>query len=238
MYDFVLISCEHAGNMVPYAYRNLFAEDEEVLKTHLGYDIGAIGVARYLSEELDAPLYFYELSRLLVEPNRLLKSKELFSKYSKDLPAQDKIQIIDQFYLPYRDTLNQIIGKNIDSTNKLLHLSIHTFTPIWEGEERKVDIGILFDPERKEESLFAEKLKKAIHEQNMNLRVCFNEPYEGVSDGITTFFRSKYPTENYLGIELELNQKYVLAEDEIIWNQMKTALANAIKRVIAISKTD
>jgi predicted N-formylglutamate amidohydrolase len=38
------------------------------------------------------------------------------------------------------------------SKKPVLHLSIHSFTPIWSGVERKVDIGILFDPDNKSEA--------------------------------------------------------------------------------------
>jgi len=38
-----------------------------------------------------------------------------------------------------------------------------------------------------------------------------NYPYAGKSDGLTAFLRRRFPAEVYIGIELEINQKYVLS---------------------------
>ena len=90
----------------------------------------------------------------------------------------------------------------------VLHLSIHSFTPIWHGVERAVDIGILFDPDRKLETNYCQQLKLALEEKLPNQSIKLNEPYKGTDDGFTTWLRKRYADKAYAGIELEVNQKY------------------------------
>ena len=48
--DRLVITCEHAGNMVPERYRPLFSGHEHLLPTHRGWDPGALLLAREMSE--------------------------------------------------------------------------------------------------------------------------------------------------------------------------------------------
>jgi predicted N-formylglutamate amidohydrolase len=89
----------------------------------------------------------------------------------------------------------------------VIHLSFHSFTPVLNGETRKTEIGILFDPASTVEQEFAEVWKASIEEKvDDNWRVKFNYPYKGTDDGLTTYFRGKYK-KNYAGLELEVNTK-------------------------------
>ncbi|HEX8011112.1 MAG TPA: hypothetical protein VF814_09280 [Casimicrobiaceae bacterium] len=40
------------------------------------------------------------------------------------------------------------------------------------------------------------------------IRVRPNYPYAGNADGLTTYLRRRFPAGSYLGIELEINQRY------------------------------
>lgn len=50
----LIVSCEHAVNTVPQAYRNLFAPHLELLETHRGFDLGAQSLALFLVSNLIA----------------------------------------------------------------------------------------------------------------------------------------------------------------------------------------
>jgi predicted N-formylglutamate amidohydrolase len=54
--DDLVVTCEHAGNRVPVRYRRLFRGLQKTLKTHVGYDLGALAMARELSAAFKAPL--------------------------------------------------------------------------------------------------------------------------------------------------------------------------------------
>jgi hypothetical protein len=58
--------------------------------------------------------------------------------------------------------------------------------------------------------------------------VRFNYPYLGKADGFTTFMRKQFP-KNYIGIEIEVNQKF--AANNIIERQLKEDIYKAISRL-------
>ncbi len=94
----------------------------------------------------------------------------------------------------------------------MVHLAVHSFTPVLKGVERMVDVGILFDPERAFERRVAGRWRAALAERDPELRVRFNEPYDGRSDGLTTTLRSTFDAgegPDYAGIELEVNQALI-----------------------------
>jgi predicted N-formylglutamate amidohydrolase len=50
-------------------------------------------------------------------------------------------------------------------------LSIHSFTPVWKGKEREIDVGILWDRDDRLSKIFLNSLK--------NIKLGNNEPYSG-----------------------------------------------------------
>ena len=223
----LLLTCEHAGNEIPEGYEQYFTGAQEVLETHRGYDPGALDLFQKLSR-LAVFSQEYMLSRLLVEPNRSLGHPQLFSEYTNSLTGAQKEQILEEFYLPYRRYIEGKIEGFINQGKQVLHISVHSFTPQLHGEVRNADIGLLFDPGRSPEEDFCIKFRKELLQQDKELVVRDNYPYLGVDDGFTTFLRQRFP-ENYLGIELEVNQKFVLE------NKMEKRLKNAIFEALSKS---
>jgi predicted N-formylglutamate amidohydrolase len=227
MYKSLIISCEHAGNFVPHNYKNLFEKDRLSLYTHRSIDFGALEMGRCLQEETGAEFYYTEVCRLLVEANRSLDARDLFSEFSDKLPEEEKEKILRRYYHPYRDKVEEAIKTCIHITGSALHFSVHSFTPILNGDMREADIGILYDPARKDESCFAESLAQTLNKDIPGLIVRHNEPYKGTDDGFIPWLRGRFPEEQYTGIELEINQKFPLG-DIGKWDILKTKLAKAI----------
>ncbi len=223
----LLITCEHAGNQVPPTYKPLFSGGQEVLETHRGWDSGAVDVAQALAKAFDLPCYYYENTRLLIELNRSLDHPQLFSEYSMVLNDLEKQYLIDTFYLPYRNQMSTKVAEEVAQGRQVVHLSIHSFTPIWDGVERKVEIGLLFDEDRKFEGSFCSEMKEQLL-KTIDCNVCFNEPYLGKDDGFTTYLRTQYTDENYLGLEIEISQKYNNSEQMLITQ----ALVHTLKELI------
>ena len=82
----------------------------------------------------------------------------------------------------------------------------YSFTPVLAGQTRRADIGLLYDPGRRDEARFARAFRSAARAIDPELRVRFNYPYRGTTDGLTTTLRRELPPARYLGIELEVNQ--------------------------------
>jgi predicted N-formylglutamate amidohydrolase len=222
----LIITCEHAGNQVPARYNHIFADIKNVLDSHRGWDPGAVDIARFLATECNAPLFSCDTTRLLIETNRSLHSHQLYSEYSKKLYETDHDDILNQYYYPYRNAVEEVIAK---VSKPALHLSIHTFTPVLNGHIRKVDIGLLFDPKRKKEVDFCQALADDLEQHLPYLHIDFNEPYKGTDDGFTSYLRTKFNDDEYLGIEIEVNQKYIGTEK---WEMICIALKESLYDVL------
>ena len=176
------------------------------MESHRGYDPGALDLFHSLKPLADFSC-FSETSRLLVELNRSLHHSNLFSEYTGNLSGEEKSKILKSYYFPYREKVEREIEKAMQAGEKVLHLSIHSFTPKLNGIERNADIGLLYDPSKKAEKAFCARMKQELLAEGLELRVRFNYPYLGKADGFTTHLRKVFP-ENYSGIELEVNQKF------------------------------
>ncbi|QEG38312.1 N-formylglutamate amidohydrolase [Roseimaritima ulvae] len=203
----VLITCEHGGNDVPDDLRDGFATVDAArhLNSHRGYDPGSLLIAQWIAQAFAAPLEFSTVSRLVVDLNRSVDSLELFSKFIRNRELAIRHKILQTYYYPYRERVSSLVAAQ-SSERLLLHLSIHTFTPRYRGQIRRFDLGVLFDPTRSPECVFGERLVEQLRAQGF--RTLANQPYEGIADGLTTALRAKFARERYVGIELEVNNRF------------------------------
>ena len=209
--DHFLITCEHGGNRIPSRYQSLFAGFEELLQTHRGYDAGALALARELARALVAPLFVSTTSRLLVDLNRSIGHPRLYSEATRDAPATVRGEILEGYYLPHRNRVEADIAKAVARGCRVIHIASHSFTPEIDGAVRDADIGLLYDPARSGEAELCRRWQAQLKVCVPELKVRRNYPYAGKSDGLTAYLRRRFPAEVYIGIELEINQKYVLS---------------------------
>ena len=226
----LLLTCEHGGNEIPVAYQSLFQGHQDVLNSHAGYDIGALELFRELEPIADISFYS-ETSRLLVELNRSLHHNKLFSDYTRSLADSDKNFILKHYYYPYRDKVEQLVQDFVRAGRSVLHIAVHSFTPVLNGEERKADIGLLYDPKRKGEQQFCKEWRLAINKQNPDLLVRNNYPYLGIADGFPTYLRKRFKADEYMGIELEVNQKFPEG-DQKQWQALKDVLKASLAETL------
>ncbi|RNI29197.1 N-formylglutamate amidohydrolase [Rufibacter latericius] len=227
-----ILTCEHAGNDIPQKYESLYKGKEEVLYSHKAMDFGALRLAKHLAQELGLPLFYTTTSRLLVEGNRSLDNEELFSEYTRQLSEKEKQEILEQYYFPHRNEVEEKVRAQVEAGEKVLHLAVHTFTPVKEGEVREAEIGILFDPDRSWEKEVAARLKAELSNQNPGRKVLDNSPYPGVDDGLPTYLRTKFNNDQYAGFELEINQKLFLHGEPEVWQQVLHEMAAALKVIL------
>ena len=225
----VVISCEHGGNHVPDAYQYLFSGHQQMVESHRGWDPGALDVAKFLANQLHASLFYHTTTRLLIELNRSLHHPDLFSEFSHSLSEEVKKQLINDIYETYRNQVEKHIIEHIRNGQNVIHLSVHTFTPIFNSIRRTVDIGLLFDPDRPEELTFCTAWKKKLKTALPEKRIRFNEPYLGKDDGFTTYLRTKFPSTRYVGIEIEVNQQYI---EQPEWQGIQQALAHSLLELL------
>lgn len=228
----LLISCEHAVNHVPSRFAGLFASAADVLASHRGYDAGALDLADTLAGTFRAPCFAAEITRLLVDHNRSPHNRALWSEYSRPCAAADKTWLLETFYRPFRARVGAWIEERVDAGQPVLHLSIHSFTPVLDGKPRTTDIGILYDPHRGTERAFGRRWQGALQASAPALRTRLNSPYRGVSDGHQRHYRQRYPSHDYLAVELEVNQRLVTSSPGP-WLAVKEALCSTLQAVLA-----
>lgn len=202
----VLVTCEHAGNRVPDAYRHLFQRKNDLLESHRGFDRGAAEVARIIAAETGAHLFLHDMTRLLVDVNRSERSPSLFSEITRSLSREEKDRIKEHFYRPFRSKVESIVEHLLSRNHDVLHVSVHSFTPRYRNKTRRADIGLLYDPTRTREREFCLIAQKMLAGHS-DLVIRRNYPYLGKTDGMATHLRKRHPIQGYVGIELEVNQK-------------------------------
>lgn len=224
----LIISCEHAGNDVPGEYRHLFKHDRETLETHRGIDIGALKLTNTIADKMQQEPYLHTVTRLLVDLNRSVQSPTLFSEFTRDEPLSVREDIFEKYYRPHREKVQQEIQEVINQEDRALHVGIHTFTPVWEGKEREVDIGFLFDPTREGELEFCRQWRKELAGRANGLRLRMNQPYRGTMDGFTTYLRRKYSPQDYMGMEIEVSQRFASSASSRKWDKLQQQIANSL----------
>ncbi|MCC5815297.1 MAG: N-formylglutamate amidohydrolase [Leptospira sp.] len=212
---FLLLSCEHYTNAIPKEYKYLFQNNKSILESHSGWDIGMPETIAYLEKELGINCFKASASRLIVDLNRSIRHPNLFSPFTKILTKQEKSDILNQYYHPYRDKIEKLVSNKLKQDIPVLHIALHSFTPNLNGDERNADIGILYDPKSPSELLFAKTFKNEMKKSSIDCKIRYNYPYLGIADSFPTYLRRKYGYQ-YIGIELEINQKFFSRNGKIL----------------------
>jgi predicted N-formylglutamate amidohydrolase len=227
----IVITCEHATNRIPRNFRACFADLRDALASHQGYDRGALRMAKDLADRLHAPLFQGCVSRLLVYLNRSPEHPRLHEECVRRLPVDTRRTICASYYAPMRRAVEQAIAEAIASGRRVLHVSSHSFTPVFDGEVRNADVGLLYDPDRKGEASLCENWRAALLAREPRLHVGRNYPYAGKSDGFAAYLRHSHPAADYLGIELEINQRVVLKGGRA-WSRLRTQLVESLAEIL------
>ncbi|HWB79428.1 MAG TPA: N-formylglutamate amidohydrolase [Nannocystaceae bacterium] len=219
----LVLTCEHGGNRVPARWRDVLRPAAALLDTHRGYDAGALPLARRLARELDAPLFAATVTRLLVDLNRSADNAAVFSQWTAALPERERAELLARCHAPHREAVRTAIAQR----KAVLHVAVHSFTPVLHGERRNADIGLLYDPARPRERAFATRWRALMQP----LRVRMNYPYRGTSDGLSRWLRRAFPDRRYAGIELELNQ--ALLDDPARWRAATNVVLTSLRAALS-----
>jgi len=233
IYSFI-ITCEHGGNRIPAPYDSLFRDEQALLDSHRGYDPGALLMAQELAVAFDAPLVTATVSRLLVDLNRSIAHPQLFSAATRHLPPTLREEILAQYYRPYREQVERLVKQAVSDGQRVIHISSHSFTPELNGKVRRADVGLLYHPARHDEVKLCSHWKAALAELAPALRVRRNYPYAGKGDGLTAYLRLRFASATYIGIELEVNQRIVLAQ-AAQWTALRALLLDSLRTACVIS---
>ena len=223
----LIITCEHGGYEVPAAYAPLFVGHEALLPTHRGWDDGALALAQQLAGAFRAPLFAATTTRLLIDLNRSMGHRQLHSEATRGLPLATRRDIAAQYYRPHRDAVESEVARRIAADQRVVHIASHSFTPELDGQVRQADVAWLYDPQRAGEKLFAASWLAALKRLRPDLKLRRNYPYEGKCDGLTALLRKRHAANLYVGIELEVNQRFVM-QGGSAWSALQSDITQAL----------
>jgi predicted N-formylglutamate amidohydrolase len=198
----VLLTAEHASSRLPPRWD--WQGQEHLATQHWGIDLGIAALTESLAMSLGAPAVLARFSRLLIDPNRPLDSPTLFRDRADGHPvnlnaavtSEGAARRIAEYYEPYHAAIDAQLAHN---KCKFL-VSMHSFTPLYEGAPRSVEIGVLHPGNYGE---LAEQWRDALATTGRDVRV--NEPYTG-SNGYMYSAETHAERFGIPCIELEIRQ--------------------------------
>src|SRR5690606_21042231 len=106
--------------------------------------------------------------------------------------AAERALVLERYYRPYRGAVEAAVA-GAARRGAVLHVSVHSFTPVLDGDVRRADVGLLFDPRRAGEAACAAAWRDALRiALPRGTVVRRNYPYRGTADGFTTQLRKRF----------------------------------------------
>nr|WP_306264745.1 N-formylglutamate amidohydrolase [Pararhizobium sp. IMCC3301] len=237
----VVLVCEHASNRIPEGLGSL-GVSPEVLDSHAAWDPGAEAVALLLSQSLDAVLVSAGFSRLVYDLNRPPEHDDAMRAVSEiytipgnaALTEADKQARIDAVYNPFHQHLARLL-EGFERENRVpVLVTIHTFTPVYLGKTRRVELGILHDSDAR---LADEMLRVAL--QNTRLVTLRNQPY-GPQDGVTHTLQMQALPRGILNVMIEIRNDLVASAEQqaAVARDLDALLRSALAGLTATASTD
>lgn len=146
-----LLTCDHAGRAVPADLGDLGVPAAE-WERHIAWDIGAAGMARVMAEALDAWLICQTYSRLVIDCNRplaspgsiVIRSEHTDVPGNRDLSEADRVARRHEIFLPYHQRTVAELDRRVAIQRPTILVTVHSFTPVFMGEERPWQLGVLY----------------------------------------------------------------------------------------------
>ena len=205
----MVITCEHASPAIP---APLVAEAADLpwLETHWAYDIGAATVSRRLADRRECVAVLSTFSRLVCDPNRDATDPTWIRTeveghalgFNQGVDAAERERRRTHYHDPYHAVIDELLAQRTPSGADVPLLSIHSFTPVYEGEDRSMEVGILFDRYQP----IAERLALELGREGFT--TALNAPYSGM-DGLIFAAQRHGQAHNVVYLELEVRQDLI-----------------------------
>ncbi len=229
----VFIFCDHASNAIPAAL-NCLGLPEDILKTHIAWDIGAGALAAGLAQRLQGTLFRCGFSRLIIDPNRAIGTQDIIPPTSDQIPIPGNQMLsdddckarIDQFHIPYHDLMDAALDDFIATCGEPFVISVHSFTNRLMGaaEDRPWAAGLLW---REDEPSAREMINHL--ERETDWRIGDNEPYDAR--------RFNYSVDRHIGprslshITLEVRQDLISDNEGVA--EMADLIAAGVRKIVS-----
>lgn len=185
----VLLTAEHASQELPEGWAWSEEDRQWFVGRHWSYDPGTADLARELSDDLGALALLSRVSRLFADVNRPVSGSDTLFRAEGDGRAVELNKVFQTAhaeeerrarlllgYMPYHAALAALaagVGGAGGSPPRAV-LSLHSFTPEYEGERREVEVGVLTRLPQGSGSL-ADRFVGALRGAGFDTR--YNEPW-------------------------------------------------------------
>ena len=205
-----LLVCDHASRRVPLTLDNL-GLDDALIQRHIAWDIGGAEVARGLARHFDAPLCATGYSRLVIDCNRALDDPSSIPEISDGIAVPGNRALApgeverrrEALFRPYHRAVAAALARFRERGQVPGLVSIHSFTPVFDGVERPWHVGILWDQDPR----IAVPLIEALGRQ-AGLVVGDNQPYSAREPrGYTVTAHAQ--SQGYRHVAIEIRQDLI-----------------------------
>ncbi|MCV0429756.1 MAG: N-formylglutamate amidohydrolase [Roseibium sp.] len=221
--------CDHASNFFPPPYDESLGLSDADKSAHIAWDPGAMGVASELAENLNSPLVHTSVSRLIIDCNREESRSDLIPSLSettqivgnRNLSADEKAFRLNLVHRPFHKAINKVLNWRLEQGLPTAVVSIHSFTPVYKGNARPWEIGLIYEKDRRLADPVLAELKA-----RGDLTVGDNEPY-APSDGVYYTIRRHGEDRKLPCLMIEIrNDEVTTAGEEARWAEMLTPILN------------
>ncbi|MEC9282064.1 MAG: N-formylglutamate amidohydrolase, partial [Bdellovibrionota bacterium] len=188
----IILTCEHAGYEIPAFLNRKIKIPRKKLHSHEGWDAGAFEICEFLKSKYNAKVFSNHITRLIIDYNRNLNNQAMKPTIRKLLTESEVFTLIND-YQKYRSKIETEVEKSLSKGQKVIILSIHSFSPIFNDKTRTTEIGILFRKDIPKELSLAKDLKKILIKSGYKTH--FNKPYRGNTDCLLNDILDKYKNE-------------------------------------------
>jgi predicted N-formylglutamate amidohydrolase len=229
-----LLAADHAGRLIPRSLGTLgLAETDR--SRHIAWDIGIAAVTEALAGRLDATAVLQTYSRLVIDCNRApdhptsipLLSEATAIPGNNGLSAADREARKRAIFEPYHAAIVGLIEGRVAAGRRVVLVAMHSFTPVFKGVARRVEVGVLYHHETALSRIMLELLRA-----EGDLTVGDNEPYAITDDSDYTI--PVHGEGNGLDhVEIEIRQDLIAdAVNQAAWaNRMARLLTAADERL-------
>ena len=177
------LTADHAGRTIPRRLGRLGVAEGE-LDRHIAWDIGIAGVTERLSETLDATTVLQTYSRLVVDCNRDPSVPSSMPEVSEHTAIPGNVGLLDtdraarvtEIFEPYHARIRALLDARLAAGRRTIYVAMHSFTPVFRGESRAMQVGVLYNRDARLANIMLELLRA-----EGDLVVGDNAPY-AVSD--------------------------------------------------------
>ncbi len=229
----IVLVCEHASNFIP-EYLDGLGISEDAASSHAAWDPGALAVAELLSAQLNAPLVVQRVSRLVYDCNRPPEAQSAMPVKSEiyevpgnvALSEEQRQERVCKYYIPFQRELKKALLLKQSQNQLPVVITIHSFTPIYNGEKRSVELGILHDNDTR----FADELLAVLCLSD-RYNIQRNEPY-GPNHGVTHTLVTQAQSRGLLNVMIEVRNDLIADAEgqKELANLLGTAIMQALPK--------